>query len=252
MTIPKDIRMKIAMAKGYLQKNDLPLALETIAIALREIRSQNSYSAHAVEKAINPLLQKLNSILAPIIGPKPFSLRYHHGKEFPLASVLREFAQLLREQGLKQKEIIEIHQRRQYLMQKGENFLQAGEMDRGCAFLERAVHEFYQDVEFIIHISEILIAYEQFSAATKILSENLIHHSRKKILYLKAIDAAISMQNYPQIEHLCLLTLQQFGKDPQILGRLAHIYAQTGQVDLARDYAHEVIDYNEAHAKEAD
>ncbi len=249
MAIPKDIRMKLAMAKGYAQKNDMPLALEHVAMALREVRHQNALSIPALEREINGLLQELSAQLGTLLDPTDSGqihiLQYHHGKEGPLVTVLREFACIIREQVQKQQENRQHQERLHALLHKGRAFLQEGEWERGCAFLERAADEFYQDSTIILYIAGLLNQHGQHASATKILSESFEHHSKNKEHYLKAIEGAEAMQNFALAEHLYNVTVKQFGRDPQLLACMAHMYAKWGQEGLARLYAQEVLELKE-------
>ncbi len=249
MAIPKDIRMKLAMAKGYVQKNDMPLALEHIAMALREIRHQNAVSVRSVERDVNALLQELSPHLGRLLDPtgsgQMHTLQYHYGKEGPLVTVLREFACIIREQIQEQQESMQHQERLHALLHKGRDLLQEEHYERGCAFLERAANEFYQDSTIILYIASLLNQYGQYASATKVLSESFEHHGKNKEHYLKAIEAAEAMQNFALAEHLYNVTVKQFGRDPQLLGCMAHMYAKWGQEGLARLYAQEVLELKE-------
>ncbi len=249
MAIPKDIRMKLAMAKGYAQKNDMPQALEHVAMALREIRHQNALSIPALERDVNALLQSFSTQLGPLLDPtntgKEYELRYTYGKEGPLVTVLREFANILREQVQKQQENME-HQERLYsLLHKGRSLLQDGELERGCAYLERAADEFFEDSAIILYVAELLNQFGQYASATKVLSESFKHHSKNKEHYIKAIDGAESMQHFALAEHLYNVTIRQFGRDLPVLARMAHMYSKWGQEEFAKLYAQEIVELKE-------
>ncbi len=233
MLIPKDIRTHLAMTEGYIQKNDIPSALECLALAVPLVRdfcdSRRCTKPKYMENCINTLLAKLcdQPLMSALLNPegtqKTNQLRYQQGKEGALATVLREFANIIREQGLKSQEIIKTKQRLQELLQKGQEALNAQEYERSTAFFERLTHEFHADSSIILQTAQILMEHKQYLPAMKILSESLAHHHKNEEHYMKAMEAALAVPSQAQAEHIYGLAKQHLKADSPVLARLAQL-----------------------------
>ncbi len=233
MTIPKDIRNQLAKTQGYLHKGDILRALDNLGIAACLVRdlpeNKNPAKLHGLERQINALLESLCatppllSLLNPLPTEKPEKIQYHLGKEGALATVLRELANILREQHKKIKEMQKNQQRLQELLQKGYDLLHKREYDRGSAFLERAAQEFYTNSTVILHVADILMQHGQYLYAMKIMSESLVQHQKNEAHYLKAMEAALAMPNYAQIEHIYSLAQKHLPHDSSMLERIAQL-----------------------------
>ncbi len=250
MSMPKDIRHHLAKAKGYLQKNDAPQALESIAEALRDMRFHHLRSATVVEREINVILQSLSTtphmlpLLDPLNSGTAHVLRYQYGKEGALVTVLREFAKILREQSQKYQETQRTEHRLQDLIEKGNSLLENGQLGTGAAFLQRAVSEYPKDAQHISDIGHILCHYKQYAAAGKVYMASLAHHPKHKDFYSSAIEAYVQAGNYTAAELIFLKAFQQFGRHPRSLAKLAELYLLWDKADEAKEIAQEALALN--------
>ncbi len=248
MAIPKDIRNQLAKTQGYLHKGDVLRSLDSLSIAASLIRDlhegRRPIWMHGLERQINALLERLCatpllfSLLNPLPAQQPEKIQYHFGKEGALATVLRELAKILREQSKKNREMQQSQLRLQELVQKGYDLLHQREYDRGNAFLERAAHEFYTNSTVLLYIADMLMQHGQYLYAMKIMSESLINHPKNELHYLKAMEAALAMSNYAQIEHIYSLAQKHLSEKSQILERMGQLRALAipEQVKLKRTF----------------
>ncbi len=233
MLIPKEIRNQLAITQGYIQKNNVPLALESLAKALPLVKefcdNRSFFKSQGLEKNINTLLQRLRALppLQTVLqgqeANKVEQLRYQQGKEGALATVLRELANILREQSQKTQESQQSQLRLQELLQKGQALLKNTEYERGNAFLERAAQEFYENSNVILHVADILMQYNQHHNAMKVLSQSLATHNKNEVHYLRAIEAALAVPNQAQVEHIYSLASQHLKPDSPMLLRLEQL-----------------------------
>ncbi len=233
MNIPKDIRNQLAKTQGYLQKNDILRALESLSITvclvrdLPEIKSPSRLNA--LEKNINMLLQNLcvtptlSALFNTSSTNKPEQIHYQAGKESALATVLRELANILREQSKKAQKLQQDQQRLQDLLEKGQDLLIKGKYERGNAYLERAAHEFYTNSTVILYVADTLMQHRQHLCAMKILCKSLTEHPRNDVHYIKAMEAALAMPNYAQIEHIFTLAKTNLQENSPTLMHLAQL-----------------------------
>ncbi len=250
MTMPKDIRHNLAKAKGYLQKHDVPLALESVSMTLRDVNSHHLKSVSAVEREVNAILQQLMELplMRPLLDPHdkgtPYVLHYQYGKEGALTTVLREFAKILRDQQQKMQEKQLTHDRLQDLLQKGFDFIEEGKLGTGASFLQLAAKEYPQDAERVITIAQTLRHYGLHEAAGKTFLSCLKHHPKNKDFYSKGIEAFVAAENYAGAELIFRKAFQQFGRHPRSLAKLAELYVLWDKEDEAEAMAHEALALN--------
>ncbi len=258
MSIPKDIRYDLARAEGYLQKSDLPMALESIAMALRHVSSQHIQSISAVERHINTFLQRiivqpdLQNLLDPHGSGTPYAVEYKYGKENALATVLREFAKILRDTNQKREEFYEKRDRLQELLQKGLSLIEEGQIGTGASFLQRAAKEYPQEAHTIVSIGQALLHYEQYAVAAKVYHDSLGHHPKNKVFYSNAIKAYVHAEDFAGAIHVFHRALQQFGRHPRSVAKLAELYMLWDKEEEAELLAQEALamDTNENLAQE--
>ncbi len=260
MIVPKDIRHHLARAKGYLQKKDLPMALESLSMALRQMSSQHLHCVPTVEREVNALIASLaqEPALAFLLDPhgngNPRPIIYTYGREGALATVLREFAKILREHNHDLQEKYQVRERLQELLRKGLNLMEEGQLGTGAAFLQRAASEYPQDVSHITSIGQALMHYKQYSIAAKMFLDSLPHHPKQKDFYSKAIEAYMHIENYAGAEYVFHRAMQQFGRHPRSIAKLAQLYLLWGknkdaealaiealEMDSTESLAHEVL-----------
>ncbi len=230
MIVPKDIRHHLARAKGYVQKKDLPMALESLSMALRQMSSQHLHCVPTVEREVNALITSLATepALAFLLDPhstgNPRPITYQYGREGALATVLREFAKILREQSQDIQEKYQVRERLQELLHKGLSLMEEGQLGTGAAFLQRAASEYQHDVAHITSIGQALMHYKQYNVAAKVFVDSLPHHPKQKEFYSKAIEAHMQVENYAGAEYVFHRAMQQFGRHPRSIAKLAQVY----------------------------
>ncbi len=248
MSIPKDIRYDIARAEGYLQKNDLPMALESVATALRHMSSQHVASVGTVERHINTMLARitaqpaLQTLLDPHQSGQAPAIIYQYGKEGALTTVLREFAKILRERQQKTEEFYEKRDRLQELLQKGLSLIEEGQKGTGASFLQRAAKEYAHEAHTIVSIGQALVHYEQYATAAKVYHDGIKHHPKNKDFYSQAIKAYTLTEDYAGAIHVFHRALQQFGRHPRSVAKLAELYLLWDKEEEAQLLAQEALE----------
>ncbi len=248
MSVPKDLRYDMARAKGYLQKNDVPSALESVSTALRFMSSHHVHSVATVEREINALLDSISLqpamqfLLDPHGSGKPRNITYQYGKEGALVTVLREFAKILRDQNQAREEHQVERDRLQDLLQKGLSLMEEGQLGTGASFLQRAAREYPHDISTIISIGHALLHYKQYATAAKMYADSLKHHPKQKDFYSRAIHAYAQEENYADAIYVFHRALQQFGRHPRSIAKLAELYLQWEKEEEAELLAKEALE----------
>ncbi len=249
MSIPKDIRYDLARAEGYLQKNDVPMALESVAMALRHISSQHISSVSIVEKHINAMLARIvaHPSLQALLGNDNAAtvIEYQYAKEGALATVLREFAKILRDQSQKKEEYHEKRERLQDLLQKGLSLIEEGQVGTGASFLQRAAKEYGHEAHTIVSIGQALVHYEQYHTAAKVYHDSIAQHPKNKEFYSQAIKAYVHAEDFAGAIHVFHRALQQFGRHPRSVAKLAELYLLWDKEEEAELLAKEALEMDE-------
>ncbi len=251
--LPKELREHIARTKGYLQKEDVAAALESLSLAVRTAGNLLQIPLQRVaEQHINALLQEIERmpfiqmLLDPQTTGTPKSLLYSHGKEGGLATVLREFSKIIVEQqGLSAEQQKALAQKRlQGLLQKAEQAYATGQWGTGNSFLQRAAKEFALQTHVIEHVGQVLLDAQQYADAAQVFTRALQSHPKERTFYTLAINAHLRCEEFAGAEKIFQMALHQFGEHPKTLARMASMYALWGKNAEAEEYAKRALALN--------
>ncbi len=247
MLLPKHIREHFARALGYTQRQDIPQALESLALALRDVISlQNGQQRKDFARQINTFLRRVIShpqVLSLLNAQDvPPQFTYKDGKERALIVVLREFAQMLRHMSPEASQHVRTQnmqrkERLQSLLDKGQQAIERGEMGMGRGFLERAAAEYADKGPILEHIGHILFEANIFHSAGTVYMKAVEVTPKNMENYTKAIDAFIIAEEYAKAERVFRLALRHFGGHPRTYARMAHMYYLWKNFDKAKEYA---------------
>ncbi len=260
VTLPKEFRDSIARTRGYLQRGQIPRTLESLSQTLRYIRIlyATRIMRRTIEVHINSILRELthHPSMCPLLDPQntgtPHELRYRYGKEGLTATVLSEFAYMLRQQNHPKEFLLQQEQeaRLHNLMQKGLTAIRRKEFGRGKAFLLRAAVEFEHDAPLLSRIGKTLMAIKYYAHAGKIFEKAIALDNKNTKNYRYAIHCHMQAAAYEKAEKIFILVLRRFGSNPRTWGRMAQMYLLWEQPDKALDFASRalLIDEQQEHA----
>lgn len=245
--LPKEIRENIARAKGYLIRNEVIRAMETMASNLRIYAGTPSLEqySHSISTLIQNFLDaltfhpRMKCLLDPNNTGTPSALAYTKNKDIALAIVLEGLAKLLQQvidaENDQSKDISE--NRLQSLIATGEACFQDGDLMRGRAYFSRAATEFGKDEGVYINLARRLAKLEQHSSAATIYELAIEKTPRDSLPYVEGIDSYVKALDYAKAEAIYLKILKQFGGHANTYGRMAKLYLDWDKKAEADDFA---------------
>lgn len=247
MSIPKVIRENIARAKGYLQRGEVPRALETISHALREASSVTMARAARFEMEAHvreflgdlPRQPQMRVLLDPQNTGKPRAIPYQQGKEAVLATVLEGLGKIVLNAEVQQEQqaLAAEDQRREMLTATGLEALRTGDLGRGRSFLRRVAAEFGGQPGVYMEMGRHLAEAEQYLDAAQIFEMAMEKTPKEAEAYSAAVSAYTEALEYEKAEAVFIKILRQFGGHASTYGRMAHMYYAWGKRTKAEDFA---------------
>ena len=232
--LPKNIRENIARAKGYVSRNELSRALDTMSVALREMGSATLSRAARFEAEAHctEILQdvRYHPVMRPLLDPQNTgelrAIPYQRGKEGTLAAVLEGLAKILTEAAARQEgEARQAEdQRRDGLIAIGVEALQGGDVGRGCSFLRRAVAEFGHQPGLCMQVGRHMLDAQRYADAAQIFEVGLDKFPKESEAYSAAVNAYMLALEYAKAEAVFKKILRQFGGHASTYGRMAEMY----------------------------
>lgn len=250
-TPPKEIRENIARAKGYLRRDEIPRALDTMATAIRAFADLTLLKSARFELVVQfgEFLNELNRHphMQPLLDPhstgKARKIAFQQGKEKILAAVLEGLAKILinAAENDKAAEQQALQERKRELIETGKMRIQEGDIARGRSFLKRAAAEFGQETGVLMEIGRTFFALEQFQDAAESFESAMDAFPKEADAYAEAIEAHTKALEYEKAEKVYLKIFRQFGGHPNTYGRLAKLYLGWQKRLKAEEFAHRAL-----------
>lgn len=244
---PKDIRENIARANGYLRRNEIPRALQTMSSALRQfggvqmMRAARAELDIQISEFLNSLMhhQAMQRLLDPSGSGKPRPIRYQQGKEAALATVLDGLAKIINNEAEEaiRKKTEEALERKKMLIETGTRLLHEGQLAKGRAFLKRVAEEFSNDEGIRIQLGKIFAAEGQMVEAAEMYEESMQHQPREVAAYTGAVTIWLELREYEKAEKVFQTILRTFGGHPNTFGKMAKMYWDWRKRDKAEELA---------------
>lgn len=257
-SIPKGIRENIARAKGYLQRGEVPRALEVLGLALREGANVSLTRAARMEMEAH-LRECLGELcrqpgMRPLLDPHntgtPRNIPYQQGKEGVLATVLEGLGKILLDAEARQEREAQTAetQRRDSLMATGLEALRTGDLGRGRSFLRRVAVEFGQMPGLCMEVGRHLLEAEQHVDAAQIFEMAMEKTPKEAEAYSAAVNAYMLALEYEKAEAVFMKILRQFGGHASTYGRMARMYMAWNKRGKAEDFAVRALQVDKAQA----
>lgn len=257
--LPKIIREDFARAKGYLRRNEVMRAMETMSCNLRACVSDPNLKHHSNVMAtlmyefLNELSfhPKMKCILDPKNTGKPHRLAYTKGKEIALATALEGLAKILHATEEAKNVDLENEKvnRLQSLIDKGEAHFEKNNIARGSAYFNRAAAEFGKIDGVYMDLAHRLSAIGQYPCAAGICELCIEKFPGNTEAYIEATEAYYNAKEYKKAEEIYLKILKQFGGHANTFGKMAKLYLAWSRKYDASDYALRALQLD---AKQAD
>lgn len=246
-TIPRELRENLARTRGYLRRDELPRALETLSAALRQSAGMQLLRPARAEWEIH-VTDVLNELarhpgMQPLLDPEgsgaPRPLPYQKNKEGLLASVLEGLGKILQDAAAQRQRAAQDteEQRKRELMDTGVLRLTEGELSRGRAFLKRAAAEFGHQPGVYLEVGQRLAAHGQFIDAAEIFEKSMEVFPREAEAYAGAVDAYTRALEFAKAEAAYVRILRQFGGHPRTYGKMAQMYLAWQKRAKAEEFA---------------
>lgn len=247
----KAVRENIARAKGYLRREEILRALEAGAEALSVYGKINVIGNTRFEIEVNldeTLMDisrraDISTMLPPGKDGKPFLLRYVRGKEALLSTALRRMVESLKAQAVakEQERLGKIEQRKQELLTKGQDYLDAGDIPRARTFLRRVMDEFGAQPGILVGIAGRYRSADLLMEAAEVYEYAIEQFPRESVSYVGAIGCYMELREYEKVERLYERVLQQFGLHPRTLCNMAKFYLLWRKKGKASDCAYRAL-----------
>jgi tetratricopeptide (TPR) repeat protein len=269
---PPMVTQNISRSRGYLRRNDVLRALETLSIAAEMFDPKKivGKSRYETEIHLTECVDELNkhptisNFLKTLSKGATPSIVYVSGEEAKLASTLHVIYKVLKDQ---EDEISMIagdssEMRRESLWEKGTACLDAGQTPKGKSILRRMGEEFGDEEGVLTRIGEALVNSKCLFEAAEILEQALEKFSKDNKAYSLLIKCYTELQEYEKAEVMYIKALKQFGQHPVTVLNFAKMYrlwnkrdkafemAKTAKrLDPSNEEAQELLDWSEGKKK---
>ncbi|MDE5832212.1 MAG: tetratricopeptide repeat protein [Desulfovibrio sp.] len=253
---PKELRENIARANGYLRRNEIPRALKTMSVALRQfagvqlMRAARAELDIQISEFLTALVhhQAMQPLLDPSRSGKPRPIPYQLGKEAALATVLDGLERILvnKEEETIRKRTEDHMERKKTLIETGTRLLREGQLAKGRAFLKRVAEEFSDDDGIRIQLGKIFAAQGQLMEAAEMYEESMERQPKEAAAYTGAVAAWLELREYERAEKVFLAILRVFGGHPNTFGKMAKMYWDWRKRDKAEEFAQRALQGNPA------
>ncbi|MBD5552839.1 MAG: tetratricopeptide repeat protein [Desulfovibrio sp.] len=256
---PKDLRENIARANGYLRRNEVARALNTMGQALRQFAGVQLMRAARAELDIQ-ISEFLGSLMhhqamQPLLDPgatgRPKQIKYQQGKEGALATVLEGLARIMTSEAEAEirREAEERAERKKMLIETGTRLLAEGQLAKGRAFLKRVAEEFSQDPGIRVQLAKIFLSAGRHMEAAEMFEESIEHEPREAQAYSGAVNTWLELREYERAEKVFMAILRTFGGHPNTFGKMAKMYWDWHKRDKAEELAGRALQGNSSQAE---
>lgn len=256
---PKDLRENIARANGYLRRNEVARALNTMGQALRQFAGVQLMRAARAELDIQ-ISEFLGSLMhhqamQPLLDPgatgRPKQIKYQPGKEGALATVLEGLARIMTSEAEAEirREAEERAERKKMLIETGTRLLSEGQLAKGRAFLKRVAEEFSHDPGIRVQLAKIFLAAGRHMEAAEMFEESIEHEPREAQAYSGAVNTWLELREYERAEKVFMAILRTFGGHPNTFGKMAKMYWDWHKRDKAEELAGRALQGNSSQAE---
>ncbi|MBD5642096.1 MAG: tetratricopeptide repeat protein [Desulfovibrio sp.] len=253
---PKELRENIARANGYLRRNEVARALNTMGSALRQfagvqlMRGPRAELDIQISEFLTALMhhQAMQPLLDPHNTGKPKPIRYQQGKEGALATVLEGLAKIMVNEAESEirRATEERVERKKMLIETGTKLLSEGQLAKGRAFLKRVAEEFSEDPGIRVQLARIFLAAGQQMEAAEMFEESIEHEPREVQAYSGAVTTWLEMREYERAEKVFQAILRTFGGHPNTFGKMAKMYWDWHKRDKAEELAIRALQGNKS------
>lgn len=246
--VPPMVTQNISRARGYIRRNEILRALETLVVAVEMFKPEKIVGKARYETEIHliecvedlskhPTVAGFLKSLAK--GQQDPSIKYALGQEEHLAVTLRVIHKVLsdRNEEIQLMEEDTKEMRREDLWEKGTTCLTEGQAPRGKAYLRRMGEEYGREPGVLTRIGEVLVEHELWFEAAEFLEEALQKFHKDSKAYSLLIKAYTTLQEFEKAEAFYVKALRQFGQHPTTVINLAKLYRAWNKRDKCFDMA---------------
>lgn len=239
----------IARAKSQLKRDDTIRALESLLAGLKEFEPRNvtGKTRFEIEVLVQECVRELNrqpavrSLFETLAKSTTAQVPYTPGQEKNLLDILTILHKALSEE--KAAERLSTRNRRERrrddLLQKGRDYLQAGDGPKGKSTLRRLVEEFGEEPGVLLQAAELLYNAKLYFEAVEMLEQVMTTFPKESKAYRLAARIYMLVHEYDKAEKVYLKAIRQFGKHPRTLLNLAKLYATWNKGEQAFHAARE-------------
>ncbi|MDR3176027.1 MAG: tetratricopeptide repeat protein [Desulfovibrio sp.] len=260
--VPQAIGHNLSRARALLKRDDTIRAVEAMISGLDAFQPQALPGTvrFEVEVMIIECVQELNrqpvvrQLFESLTHSSKATIPYQPGKEAKLGSVLRLVLKALKEsvETSARNAEEERAQRRQALLQKGLEYLGAGEAPRGKASLHLLAEEFGKEKGVLERIGEVFIENKLFFEGAEMLEQAMETFPKEARAYGMAAQCYMGLNEFEKAEAVYLSAIKNFGRHPRTVLNLAKLYLKWNKKEKAAAFALEAYtkDNSLAEAKE--
>ncbi|MDR2825262.1 MAG: hypothetical protein LBV76_00530 [Deltaproteobacteria bacterium] len=241
--VPAIVTQNISRARGYLARNDVLRALETLAIAAETFDPKKVVGKAKYETEVhmaecvdylgkNPTIAGFLKTLSK--GATP-TIVYVSGQEAKLAATLRVIYKVLKDRDVEISLIEDDSNamRRDAMWENGTKCLADGQTPKGKSILRRMGDEFGDEKGVLTRIGEALFNSKCLFESAEILEDALEKFPKDGKAYSLLIRSYTELQEFEKAEVLYLKALRQFGQHPMTVLNLAKMYKLWNKRDKA-------------------
>jgi predicted Zn-dependent protease len=245
--MPQAVSHNLNRARSLLKRDDTLRALDAMIAGIDAFHPDTMPGKlrFEIEVLIMECVQELNrqpqvrALFEKLARSPKASVPYQPGKEVKLQGVLHLVLKALKEDAADRVRNAEEERakRRDHLLQKGTEYLKAGDAPRGKAALRVLAEEFGTEKDILLRVSELFLEHKLQFEAAEMLEQAVEEFPRDARAYGMAAQCLMDLREFEKAEGIYLSAMKNFGKHPRTMLNLAKLYLQWNKKDKAYEAA---------------
>ena len=262
LSAPAAVSQNIARAKSLARRDEAVRALDSLIEALQLFEPTKIVGKARYEVEVNILecigdlnrTPKVKTLLLELTKSPAAAIAYAPGSEKKLLTVLSVLRKGLfeTEEAKVRSARDKLEGRKNMLLEKGTEFLKAGETARGKAVLRQLGDEFGKEPGVLTNIGSLLLEANLQYEAAEFWEQALELFPKESKIYAGLVNCYVTLHEYEKAEQVYIKAIKQFSQHPRTLLNLAKLYLAWNKKDKAFELANRVYKRDAANQEAKD
>ena len=245
------ITQNIARAKNLIKRDEPLRAIEALLAALELLGPEKpaGKSKSAVEAGLTETVAELNAhsglrqLMRNLTQSDKATIQYKSGGEAKLIGILKILYKALAESAAQKEREEEAAQnsRKDSMLAKAREQIEAGELSRGKVTLRKLTEEFGKEPDICANAGYMLIKAGLPQDAVEYLEQAIALFPKAAEVYQELITCYLGLREYEKCEAVYLGVLREFGKHPKTLVNMGKLYIAWKKRNKAFEVLHDAV-----------